>query len=92
MDAESRCSLVSDSAGNRIFQHKEIYGKTKMTGNLGDAIAYGKLAVFPKNYPSKLKFIIPEKENIFEQLKSLQTYLIFRKITVKKRFKNENRF
>jgi hypothetical protein len=48
MDAESRCSLVSDSAGNRIFQHKEIYGKTKMTGNLGDAIAYGKLAVFPK--------------------------------------------
>jgi hypothetical protein len=48
MDAESRCALVSYSAGNRIFQCKETYGKTKMTGNLGDAIGYGKLAVFLK--------------------------------------------
>ncbi|WP_347216346.1 hypothetical protein [Chryseobacterium sp.] len=54
-----------------FFSIQETYGQTKMTGNLGDAIAYGKLAVFPKNYPSKLKFIVPEKENILEQLKEL---------------------
>lgn len=55
--------------GTEFFSMKETYGLTKMTGNLGDAIAYGKLAVFPGNYPSKLNFIIPEKENILEQLK-----------------------
>lgn len=55
-----------------FFSIKEIYGKTKMTGNLGDSIAYGKLAVFPANYPSKLSFILPEKQNIFEQLDELQ--------------------
>ena len=54
-----------------FFSIKETYGKTKMTGNLGDAIAYGKLAVFPKNYPSKLNFIFPEKENILEQMNGL---------------------
>ena len=54
-----------------FFSMKETYGMTKMTGNLGDAIAYGKLAVFPGNYPSKLDFIIPEKENVLDQLKTL---------------------
>lgn len=54
-----------------FFSIKEIYGKTKMTGNLGDSIAYGKLAVFPGNYQSKLEFILSEKENILEQLSSL---------------------
>ncbi len=63
-----------------FFSIKEIYGKTKMTGNLGDSIAYGKLAVFPKNYPSKLEFIQPEKENIFEQLNELpNTHFDFQK-------------
>lgn len=51
-----------------FFSMKETYGVTKMTGNLGDAVAYGKLAVFPGNYPSKLDFIIPEKENVIDQL------------------------
>lgn len=51
-----------------FFSIKEIYGKTKMTGNLGDSIAYGKLAVFPENYQSGPDFILPEKENILEQL------------------------
>jgi hypothetical protein len=51
-----------------------------MTGNLGDSIAFGKLAVFPKNYPSKLDFILPEKENIFEQLNKLaNTHFDFQK-------------
>lgn len=54
-----------------FFSIKEIYGQTKMTGNLGDAISYGKLAVFPNNYPSKLDFIFPEKENVIEQLNEL---------------------
>lgn len=63
-----------------FFSMKEIYGKTKMTGNLGDSIAYGKLAVFPKNYPSTLNFILPEKENIFEQFNELtNTYFDFQK-------------
>lgn len=63
-----------------FFSIKEIYGKTKMTGNLGDAIAYGKLAVFPNNYPSKLDFILGEKENIQEQLNMLSNnYFDFQK-------------
>jgi len=55
-----------------FFSQKEIYGQTKMTGNLGDAIKFGKLAVFPRNYPSKVDFIIPEEENIMEQFKTLK--------------------
>lgn len=54
-----------------FFSMKETYGVTKMTGNLGDAVAYGKLAVFPGNYPSKLDFIIPEKKNVIDQLNAL---------------------
>lgn len=55
-----------------FFSQIEIYGKTKMTGNVGDAIKYGKLAVFPKNYSSQLDFIIPENENIAEQFQQLK--------------------
>ncbi|UEQ76232.1 hypothetical protein [Chryseobacterium arthrosphaerae] len=67
--------------GTEFFSMKETYGITKMTGNIGDAIAYGKLAVFPQNYPSKLHFIIPEKENIFEQLKEVSaTHFDFQKV------------
>ncbi|MGG5210126.1 hypothetical protein ACQWU4_14465 [Chryseobacterium sp. MIQD13] len=55
-----------------FFSRKETYGVTKMTGNLGDAIKYGKIAVFPKDYPSKLEFIVPEEENILEQFKTLK--------------------
>lgn len=51
-----------------FFSQKEIYGFTKMSGNIGDAIKYGKLAIFPENYPSKYSFIIPEIENIEETL------------------------
>lgn len=47
-----------------FFSQKEIYGFTKMSGNIGDAIKYGKLAVFPENYPSKYSFIIPEKGSL----------------------------
>ncbi len=37
---------------------------TKMSGNIGDAIKFGKLAIFPENYPSKYSFIIPEKGSL----------------------------
>lgn len=47
-----------------FFSQKEIYGLTKMSGNIGDAIKFGKLAVFPENYPSNYSFIIPEKGSL----------------------------
>lgn len=47
-----------------FFSQKEIYGTTKMSGNIGDAIKFGKLAIFPENYPSKYSFIIPEKGSL----------------------------
>lgn len=62
------CPIQQDT---EFFSMKETYGLTKMTGNLGDAIAYGKLAVFPGNYPSKLDFIIAEKKNVLEQLSTV---------------------
>lgn len=39
---------------------KEYYGKTKMSGNIGDAITYSKMAVFPENYQGKYPFVVPE--------------------------------
>lgn len=47
-----------------FFSQKEIYGITKMSGNIGDAVKFGKLAVFPEDYPSKYSFIIPEKGSL----------------------------
>ena len=47
-----------------FFSQKEIYGITKMSGNIGDAVKFGKLAVFPENYPSNYSFIIPEKGSL----------------------------
>lgn len=55
-----------------FFSQKEVYGKTKMTGNIGDAIKFGKIAVFPANYISNLDFIVAEKENVIEQFYELQ--------------------
>ena len=51
-----------------FFSQKEIYGITKMSGNIGDAIKFGKLAIFPENYPSKYAFIIPEKVSLEDAL------------------------
>ncbi|KMQ69461.1 hypothetical protein ACM39_03685 [Chryseobacterium sp. FH2] len=63
------CPIQQNTA---FFSQQETYGITKMTGNLGDAIKYGKLAVFPQNYSSNLDFIVPEKENIIEQFHELK--------------------
>ena len=58
-----------------FFSKKEIYGAPKMSGNIGDAIKFGKLAIFPENYPSKYAFIIPEIHNIEAQLYTQQKHL-----------------
>jgi hypothetical protein len=47
-----------------FFSQKEIYGFTKMSGNIGDAIKFRKLAVFPEDNPSNYSFIIPEKGSL----------------------------
>ena len=53
------CPILSET---EFFSQKEIYGKTKMSGNIGDAIKYGKIAVFPEKYSSDFDFIISEKK------------------------------
>lgn len=58
-----------------FFSQKEVYGITKMSGNVGDAIKFGKLAIFPENYPSKYSFIIPEINNVEAQLYTHQKHL-----------------
>lgn len=50
-----------------FFSIKEIYGKTKLSGNIGDAIRYGKPAIFPKKYISLYPFVISE-DYFFERL------------------------
>ncbi|MGZ5212004.1 MAG: hypothetical protein ACXWB6_07025, partial [Kaistella sp.] len=55
-----------------FFSNKECYGTTKMSGNVGDAIKFGKLAIFPENYPTTHPFIIPENKSIEEQIYSHQ--------------------
>ncbi|ROI03235.1 hypothetical protein EGI16_11740 [Chryseobacterium sp. G0240] len=72
------CPIQQDT---EFFSLKETYGVTKMTGNLGDAIVYGKWAVFPQNYPAKLDFIVPEQKDLPEQWKNLsKTHFDFQKI------------
>jgi hypothetical protein len=55
-----------------FFSQKEVYGKTKMTGNLGDAVKFGKWAVFPANYQSGSDFIVPEQKDIISQFERLK--------------------
>lgn len=55
-----------------FFSNKEFYGKTKMSGNIGDAIKYGKTVIFSKNYPNTFPFIISEIDGIEEQFLSIK--------------------
>lgn len=76
-----------------FFSQKEIYGKTKMTGNIGDAIKFGKLAVFPQNYQSSLDFIIPEQPDLIQQFDELKDLKFdfqknYSKKTVKQKLEN----
>lgn len=63
------CPIQQETA---FFSLKETYGTTKMTGNLGDAIKFGKWAVFPENYQSQLDFIVPEQKDIISQFEMLK--------------------
>ena len=54
-----------------FFSNKEFYGKTKMSGNIGDAIKYGKVAIFPENYKSESEFIIPEQKDLLAQFQNI---------------------
>ena len=63
------CPLQKET---EFFSQKEFYGITKMSGNVGDAIKYGKTAIFPVDYPDSYPFIIPEKENVENQIDSCQ--------------------
>lgn len=55
-----------------FFSIKEIYGKTKISGNIGDAIKYGKRAIFPETYESDLEFIIKEKPDLQAQFSEVK--------------------
>ncbi len=50
-----------------FFSIKEIYGKTKISGNIGDAVKYAKPAIFPETYKADLEFIIEEKPDLQTQ-------------------------
>ena len=58
---------------NEFLGIEECYGKTKMSGNIGDAIAYAKIAVFPKSYEGKYAFVVPEIV-LFEKKSLLKSY------------------
>lgn len=47
-----------------FFGIKEIYGKTKMSGNIGDAIKFAKPALFPETYQSQYFFVDNENQSI----------------------------
>ena len=55
-----------------FFSNREVYGKTKMTGNIGDAIGYGKPSIFPKDYHSHFSFVVNEEPEIEYQLKTIK--------------------
>lgn len=55
-----------------FFSNKEIYGETKVSGNIGDAIKYGKPAVFPRKFKSNEPFFLSEKENLEIQFLELK--------------------
>lgn len=65
------CPIQQETA---FFSQKEIYGKTKMTGNLGDAIKFGKPAIFPENYHSHLEFIVAEQSDVIKQFEELKSF------------------
>ncbi|MBS1549540.1 MAG: hypothetical protein JSS94_06730 [Bacteroidetes bacterium] len=57
---------------NQFFSQQEIYGKTKISGNISDAIRYGKLAIFPSSYVQKHPFIYQEAEDVLGQIQEIQ--------------------
>lgn len=51
-----------------FFSNEEIYGITKITGNVGDAIRYAKPAIFPRSYSADYPFVFQQKANVERQI------------------------
>ena len=51
----------------------EYYGKTKITGNINDAIKFGKPIILPDHYKAKDFFIFTEQDDIEKQIKNIAT-------------------
>ena len=58
-----------------FFSNREIYGETKMSGNIGDAIKFGKVAFFPENFLSEYEFI--KNEDSLEEILAFKTTNFF---------------
>lgn len=59
---------------NDFLSIPEIYGKTKISGNIGDAIKYAKPAIFPTAYASDLDFVIKEKPDLQAQFSEVRNH------------------
>ncbi|MDL1913245.1 MAG: hypothetical protein FDW93_01785 [Bergeyella sp.] len=68
---------------------KEIYGKTKMSGNIADAVIYGKTAIFPGKYLSPYPFILEEKSDVEKQICEIRFLSYDFSEVDKKRIQNE---
>lgn len=75
-----------------FFSIKEIYGKTKISGNIGDAIKYAKPAIFSETYESDLDFIIKENSDLQKQFSEVKNqkfdFRQFSKESVSKQLEN----
>lgn len=58
-----------------FFSNREIYGETKMSGNIGDAIKFGKVAFFPESFSSEYEFI--KNEDSLENISAFKTTNLF---------------
>lgn len=54
-----------------FFSNAEQYGTTKISGNLGDAISFGKFVVFREGLFSDAPFVVTETDNIMEKFKDI---------------------
>lgn len=54
-----------------FFSNREQYGMTKMSGNIGDAINFGKFVIFPEGFMSELPFVVSETENVMEEFEEI---------------------
>lgn len=59
-----------------FFSEKELYGSTKMSGNIGDAIKYNKLSIFPEWYKSEYALIKNEEDDVESQLVALKNLTV----------------
>ncbi len=74
-----------------FFSHSETYGSTKMSGNIGDAIRYGKMAFFPQGISTGYPFVINDQDDDVFYFKNESRYDFqqeFNKENVRKKLEN----